>query len=71
MDGIRRIGVAVIAMGWCGGIRAVACSTSPWVKELHIAEIREDRLRKSRRKRTLSRPRPTTGVYSTTHRLKP
>lgn len=45
MDGLRRINVAVIGTGWCGGIRAVACSTSPWVKELHIAEIREDRLR--------------------------
>jgi predicted dehydrogenase len=45
MDGLRRINVAVIGTGWCGGIRAVACSTSPWVKELHIAEIKEDRLK--------------------------
>ncbi|MBI3047480.1 MAG: Gfo/Idh/MocA family oxidoreductase [Acidobacteria bacterium] len=41
----RQINVAVIGTGWCGGIRAGACAASPWVKELHIAEIKEDRLR--------------------------
>ena len=45
MSDIRRINVAVIGTGWCGGIRAVASSTSPWVNELHVAEIREDRLK--------------------------
>ena len=38
------INVGVIGTGWCGGIRAVAAAASPWVNELHIAEIREDRL---------------------------
>ena len=42
---MRKINVAVIGTGWCGGIRAVASSTSPWVNELHIAEIREERLK--------------------------
>jgi predicted dehydrogenase len=40
----RQINVAVVGTGWCGGIRAVACAGSPWVRDLHIAEIREDRL---------------------------
>ena len=44
MKDVRRINVAVIGTGWCGGIRAVASSTSPWVNELHIAEIKDDRL---------------------------
>jgi len=42
---MRQVNVAVIGTGWCGGIRAVAASTSPWVKELHIAEIKDDRLK--------------------------
>src|SRR5581483_7348586 len=41
----RQINVAVIGTGWCGGIRAVASAASPWVNELHIAEIKEDRLK--------------------------
>src|SRR5205809_2660401 len=39
-----KVNVAVIGTGWCGGIRAVASAASPWVKELHIAEINEERL---------------------------
>ncbi len=41
---MRQINVGIIGTGWCGGIRAVASAASPWVKELHIAEIKEDRL---------------------------
>ena len=41
----KQINVAIIGTGWCGGIRAVAAASSPWVNELHIAEIKEDRLR--------------------------
>src|SRR5579864_7031707 len=41
---MKQINVAVIGTGWCGGIRAVAAAASPWVKELHIAEIKEERL---------------------------
>src|SRR5215813_13248810 len=40
-----RINVAVIGTGWCGRIRAEACAKSPFVRALHIAEIREDRLK--------------------------
>ena len=42
---MRQINVAVIGTGWCGGIRAAAAAASPWVGELHIAEIREERLK--------------------------
>jgi scyllo-inositol 2-dehydrogenase (NAD+) len=35
----KQINVAVIGAGWVGGIRANACAASPWVDELHIAEI--------------------------------
>ena len=42
---MKQINIGIIGTGWCGGIRAEACSTSPWVKELHIAEIKEDRLK--------------------------
>jgi len=43
--GKRAINVGVIGTGWCGGIRAEACAKSPFVKDLHIAEIREERLK--------------------------
>jgi len=42
---MRKINVAIIGTGWCGGIRAVASAASPWVNELHIAEIRDERLK--------------------------
>jgi predicted dehydrogenase len=42
---MRRINVAIIGAGWCGGIRAAASAASPWVNELHIAEIRDERLK--------------------------
>ena len=41
---MKQINVGIIGTGWCGGIRAVASAASPWVKELHIAEIKEERL---------------------------
>jgi predicted dehydrogenase len=41
---MKQIKIGIIGTGWCGGIRAEACSTSPWVEELHIAEIKEERL---------------------------
>jgi predicted dehydrogenase len=41
---MKQINIGIIGTGWCGGIRADACSTSPWVNELHIAEIKEERL---------------------------
>jgi predicted dehydrogenase len=41
----KHINVAVIGTGWCGGIRAAVSAASPWVDELHIAEISEERLK--------------------------
>jgi|FLYL01.1.fsa_nt_gi scyllo-inositol 2-dehydrogenase (NAD+) len=38
------LSVGIIGTGWCGGIRAIACANSPLVGELHIAEIRPERL---------------------------
>ena len=40
-----KINVGLIGAGWCGGIRANTCAGSPIVNELHIAEIKEDRLK--------------------------
>jgi predicted dehydrogenase len=42
---MKKVNVGIIGTGWCGGIRAVACAASPWVNELHIAEINEARLK--------------------------
>jgi predicted dehydrogenase len=39
------IDVAVIGTGWCGGIRAQTCAKSPFVRDLHLAEIKPERLR--------------------------
>ncbi len=38
------ISVGIIGTGWCGGIRAEACADSPQVRELHIAEVKPERL---------------------------
>lgn len=54
---MRQINVGIIGTGWCGGIRAEACSTSPWVKELHIAEIKPERL-----KEVAAKTRPVTAT---------
>jgi predicted dehydrogenase len=54
---MKQINVAVIGTGWCGGIRAVAASSSPWIKELHIAEIKDDRL-----KEVAAQTRPVTAT---------
>jgi len=54
---MKQINVAVIGTGWCGGIRAVAAAGSPWVKELHIAEIKDDRL-----KEVAAQTRPVTAT---------
>jgi predicted dehydrogenase len=42
---MKQINVGIIGTGWCGGIRAEVCTASPWVDELHIAEIKEERLK--------------------------
>jgi myo-inositol 2-dehydrogenase/D-chiro-inositol 1-dehydrogenase len=42
---MRQINLAIIGTGWCGGIRAMASANSPWVKDLHISEIKPERLK--------------------------
>ena len=39
-----QVNIGVIGTGWCGGIRANTCANSPFINELHIAEINEERL---------------------------
>ncbi len=41
---MKQIKVGIIGTGWCGGIRADTCAASPYVSELHIAEVKADRL---------------------------
>ena len=57
---MRRINVGVIGTGWCGGIRAETCSNSPFVEDLHIAEIKEARLQEVAE---LTRPVTATTDY--------
>ena len=55
-----QLSVGVIGTGWCGGIRAVACAESALVRELHIAEIRDDRLKEVQ---ALTRPATATADW--------
>jgi scyllo-inositol 2-dehydrogenase (NAD+) len=41
---MKQIGVAIVGTGWCGGIRAQTCASSPLVKALYLAETRPERL---------------------------
>src|SRR3984957_12175938 len=42
---MRKVNIGIIGTGWCGGIRAETCAASPYVSELHIAEIKQARLK--------------------------
>jgi len=57
---MKPINVAIIGTGWCGGIRAQACADSPLVNDLHIAEIRPDRLEEVAK---ATRPKTATEDY--------
>ena len=41
---MRKINIAIVGAGWCGGIRANACAANPLVDGLYVAEIRPQRL---------------------------
>lgn len=41
---MKPLSVAVVGTGWCGGIRAEALTGHPLVRELHVAEVRPERL---------------------------
>lgn len=42
---MKPVEIGIIGTGWCGGIRAETCSSSPYVSALHLAEIKPDRLK--------------------------
>ncbi|MCC7347806.1 MAG: Gfo/Idh/MocA family oxidoreductase, partial [Variibacter sp.] len=42
---MQQVSIGVIGTGWIGGIRARVLAECPQVKELHICEIRPDRLK--------------------------
>jgi len=44
-DSITQVGVGLIGTGWVGGVRANALRDHPQVRELHICDIRADRLK--------------------------
>jgi predicted dehydrogenase len=54
---MKPIGAAVVGVGWCGGIRAETLASHALVKELHLAEVREERLEEMEAK-----TRPTTAT---------
>jgi scyllo-inositol 2-dehydrogenase (NAD+) len=54
---MKKVNIGIIGTGWCGGIRAEACAASPFVNDLHIAEIREERLRE-----VAAKTRPVTAT---------
>ncbi|MGP0076762.1 MAG: Gfo/Idh/MocA family protein [Bryobacteraceae bacterium] len=54
------INVAVIGTGWCGGIRAQTCAKNAFVGDLHIAEIRPERLQEVA---DLTKPASATSDY--------
>ena len=41
---MQQINVGIIGTGWIGGVRAAVLAQSPQVRELHVCEIRPDRL---------------------------
>jgi len=57
---MKQIGAAVVGVGWCGGIRAETLASHPLVKELHLAEVREERLEEMEAK---TRPSTATTDY--------
>ncbi len=44
MHALNNVNIGIIGTGWCGGIRAETCANSPYVGNLHLAEIKEARL---------------------------
>ncbi|HXC33470.1 MAG TPA: Gfo/Idh/MocA family oxidoreductase [Verrucomicrobiae bacterium] len=57
---MQKVNIGIIGTGWCGGIRAETCAASPYVSELHIAEIKEARLKEVAEK---TRPATATTDY--------
>jgi len=41
---VKQINIGIIGTGWCGGIRAETCASNPVVGNIHLAEVRPERL---------------------------
>jgi len=61
-EAMNKVNVGIIGTGWCGGIRAEVCAASPYVSELHIAEIKGERLKEVAQK---TKPASATTDYRT------
>src|SRR5438445_1506472 len=59
---MNKVNRGIVGTGWCGGIRAEVCAGSPYVSELHIAEIKEERLKEVAQK---TKPITATTDYRT------
>ena len=57
---MKPIAVAVVGTGWCGGIRAETLAGHALVRELHLAEVCQDRLQELSSK---LKPKTATGDY--------
>jgi predicted dehydrogenase len=59
---MKQVSIGIIGTGWCGGIRAETCASSPLVSALHLAEIRPERLREVAAKTKPATATPDYGV---------
>ena len=59
---MKQVGIGIIGTGWCGGIRAETCAASPFVRSVHLAEIRPERLKEVAAK---TKPATATTDYRT------
>src|ERR1700716_364626 len=59
---MNKVNVGIVATGWWGGSRAEVSPGSPYVSELHIAEIKEERLKEVAQK---TKPITATTDYRT------
>jgi predicted dehydrogenase len=59
---MKPVSIGIIGTGWCGGIRAGTCASSPYVSALHLAEIKPERLKEVA---GATMPATTTNDYRT------
>jgi predicted dehydrogenase len=57
---MKQVSIGIIGTGWCGGIRAETCASSPYVSALHLAEIKPERLKEVAAK---TKPATATADY--------
>ena len=54
---MKQVSIGIIGTGWCGGIRAETCASSPYVSALYLAEIKPER-----RKEVAAKTKPATAT---------